>query len=292
MAQLLAPGLAEIMFNWLQMHPEEYSQYLNVLSTTRAYEEDQVFATLGKMPTKPEGEPIKYLDPVQGGSVRYVPNGFGMGWRVTREMFEDDQYGIIRQIPECFTMSMRETVEVTGAYLLNNAFTAANVFTADGLALCSTVHPLIGGGTYSNESATDAALGVTSLQEIIILFEKMVNDMGIHVRSVPRYLIHSVDKQFIVGEILNSQFRPYTGNNEVNVMQGRLEPIALHYLTASGPFFVTAEKSETRLKFYWRDRPLTESQDDFDTKSAKYSLWCRFVAGATHWTGFAGSNGP
>jgi hypothetical protein len=289
-AQLLAPGLAEIMYNWLQMHPEEYSQYINVLSTTKAYEEDQVFATLGKMPSKPEGTPIKYFDPIQGGSIRYVPNGFGMGWRVTREMMRDDQYGIIRQIPEAFVMSNREAVEVTAAAILNGAF--STIITADGVSLCNKSHPLMGGGTYSNESATDAALGVTSLQEIIILFEKMVNDVGIHVRSIPRFLVHSVAKQFIVGEVLNSQFKPYTGNNEVNVMQGRLEPIALHYLTADGPFFVTASKEETRLKFYWRDRPETESQDDFDTKAAKYSIWGRWVAGATHWTGFAGSNGP
>lgn len=289
-AQLLAPGLMEIMFNWLSQHAEEYSQYINVLSTTKAYEEDIMISTLGKMPSKPEGEPIKYLDPIQGPSIRYVPGGFGMGWRVTREMMRDDQYNIMTQMPGMFTMSLRELVEVTAAAVLNNGFTTQT--TMDGLALFSTAHPLLGGGTYSNRSATDAALSVTSLQEIILLFEKMVNDMGIHVRSVPEDLWISPDKQFIAGEILNSQYKPYTGNNEVNVMQGRLVPKVCHFFTATGPFFVLGKKSDHRLKFYWRDRPETESQDDFDTKAAKYSIWTRFVAGATHWTGTAGSNGP
>jgi len=289
-SQLLAPGLMEIMYNWLALHPEEYSMYMNVKDTSRAYEEDQLISTIGKMPTKPEGTPIKYLDPLQGGSIRYTPNGFGMGWRVTREMMQDDQYNTISQTPQTFTMSLRELVEATAAAVLNGAFTST--VTIDGVSLCNTAHPLLGGGTYSNRSATDGAISTTILQELIILYEKMVNDVGIHVRSVPRYLWHSPDKQFIAGEILNSQFKPYTGNNEVNVMQGRLEPAVLHYLTAAGPFFVGAAKEETRLKFYWRQRPETESQDDFDTKSAKYSIFSRFVAGATHWTGFAGSNGP
>jgi hypothetical protein len=291
-AQLLAPGLMEVMFNWLSMHPEEYAQYINVKDTARAYEEDIMVSTLGKMPTKPEGEPIKYLDPIQGGSIRYVPNAFGMGWRVTKEMMQDDQYNIISQMPQMFMMSLRELVEVTAAAVLNNAFSSTGTLTIDGLSLFNTAHPLLGGGTYSNRSATDAALSTTSLQELIILFEKMTNDMGIHVRSVPVNLWISPDKQFIAGEILNSQFKPYTGNNEVNVMQGRLEPAILHYLTATGPFFITANKAEHRMKFYWRQRPETENQDDFDTKSAKYSIFARFVAGATHWTGTAGSNGP
>jgi hypothetical protein len=289
-AQLLAPGLAEIMYNWQVQHPEEYSQYMNVLSTTRAYEEDQVVSTLGKMPTKPEGESIKYFDPTQGGSIRYVPASYGMGWRVTREMLADDQYNIIRQTPEAFMMSLREKVESVAADVLNNAFSAQT--TVDGVALCYASHPLLGGGTYSNRSATDAALSVTTLAELIILFEKMVNDMGLKVRSVPRYLWISPDKQFIASEILHSQFKPYTGSNEVNVMQGRLEPRVLHFLTSTGAFFITSEKTEHRLKFYWRERPVTESQDDFDTKSAKYTIYGRWVAGATHWTGFAGSNGP
>lgn len=289
-SQLLATGLAEVMYNWQVAHPEEYSQFMNVLSTTKAYEEDQVISTLGKMPTKPEGEAIKYFDPIQGGSIRYVPAGYGMGWRVTREMLDDDQYGIIKQTPEAFMMSLREKVESVAADVLNNAFVLQT--TADGIAICSTAHPLLGGGTYSNRSATDAALSITCLQEIILLFEKMVNDMGLKVRSVPRHLWISSDKQFVASEILHSQFRPYTGNNEVNVMQGRLEPHVLHYLTSSGAFFITADKSETKLKFYWRTRPITESQDDFNTKGAMYTIWGRWVAGATHWTGFAGSNGP
>jgi len=78
----------------------------------------------------------------------------------------------------------------------------------------------------------------------------------------------------------------------VNVMQGRLEPRILHYLTAAGPWFVTGDKMDHRLKFYWRNRPEYENQDDFDTKSAKYSIYARFVAGATHWTGTTASNGP
>ncbi len=67
-SQLLAPGLNDVMFEWLKEHPEEYSQFLKVGTSKRAYEQDQIIAGLGLARIKPEQENITYDDPEQGGS--------------------------------------------------------------------------------------------------------------------------------------------------------------------------------------------------------------------------------
>lgn len=289
-AQLLAPGLRQIIYNELEAHAEEYSQIFNVYPSTRAYEEDVLIAGLGTLQPKPEGMPISYDDPIQGGSLRYTHSSYALGFQVTKEMWDDDLYGTIKQVSQDFAGSIKQTIEVNAINTLVNSFGTQT--SIDGVSLVNTAHPLLGGGTYSNESATDIALSTTGIQEILLLFEKQVNERGLLKRLIPRVLVIPVDKQFIAGEILHSSYKPYTGNNELNVFQGRLEPMVNHYLTASGPWWVLADKSQHTLKFYWRTQPQYQSQDDPNTLGANYSVFLRQSNGATYWHGIAGSNAP
>jgi len=288
-AQLLAAGLFSVIYEDLQMHPEEYSGFFNVYSTTKAYEEDQLVAGLGAVPTKPEGEAIKLDSPIQGGSLRYQPISYGLGFQVTREMWDDDQYGIMRKVSQDFGGSIRQTVESNAAAVLNNSFTTQN--SIDGVSLINTAHPLLGGGTYSNASATNVAFSTTGMQELIILFEKMVNERGLLKQMIPEEVWLSVDQQFKAGEILHSAYKPYTGNNEINVMQGRLQPRINHFFSSSTAWWVAAAKSQQWLKHYWRVMPEFDSQDDFMTKGASYSVYFRNIDGVTYWHGLAGSPG-
>jgi hypothetical protein len=288
-AQLLAPGLFSVIYEDLAMHPEEFSALFNVHPTTKAYEEDQLVAGLGSVPPKPEGEPIKLDEPIQGGNVRYQPAAFGLGFQVTREMWDDDQYGIMQRVSQDFAGGIRQTIEAGAIGVLTNSFTTQK--SVDGVSLCNVAHPLLGGGTYSNQSATNVAFSITGMQELILLFEKMQNERGLIKRMVPEEVWFPVDLQFKAGEILHSAYRPYTGNNEVNVMQGRLTPYTNHYLTSTTAWWILSAKNSHTLKFFWRTQPMFDSQDDFMTKGANFSTFFRFIAGVTYWHGIAGSPG-
>jgi hypothetical protein len=291
-AQLLAPGLWGIIYEDLDPQPEEYSQIFNVGPSTRAYEEQVLLAGLGAVPTKPEGEVIKMDDPIQGGSWRLTHQAYGLGFQVTREAYSDDQYGKIRQIGSDFSSSIKQTIEATAANVLNNGFTATTgTITVDGVTLFNKTHPLLGGSTYSNECSTDISLSLAGMQEIILLAEKSVNERGLIKRLMIKELIIPPDLQFIAGEILNSAYKPQTGDNEVNVLQGRVEPVMNHYLTSKTAWFVAADKSKHNLQFFWREQPMFESQDDFFTKGANFSTFFRFSTGAWYWHGLFGSKG-
>jgi phage major head subunit gpT-like protein len=288
-AQLLAPGLGAIIFDELETLPEEYSQIFNIYSSTSAYEEDQLVAGLGAIPKKPEGESIAYDEPIQGGSKRFTHESFGLGFQVTREMWDDDKYGIMKRVSQDFAGGIRQTLEAAYANVLNLGFTSTT--TIDGEYLFSTAHPLLGGGTYPNRLSTDAALSVSGLQEALLIFEKMVNERGLLRRLMPEFLEIPSDLQFVAGEILQSSYVPYSGSNEVNVMQGRLLPRINHYFSSATAWFVTAPKSKHTLKGYWRTQPQFDSQDDFGTKGASFSVFFRFSCGATYWHGVLGSAG-
>jgi hypothetical protein len=74
-------------------------------------------------------------------------------------------------------------------------------------------------------------------------------------------------------------------------MQGRLEPYINHYLTLTTAWFVFAEKRQHKLKFFWREQPTFDSQDDFFTKGANFSTFFRFSVGADYWHGTCASKG-
>lgn len=286
-AQLLAPGLQSILFEWLEEHPEEYSQFMDVSTSENAYDEDQVIGGLGLARQKLEGDQIGYDDPIQGGTKRYLHTTFGLGWQVTMEMLQDDRYDIMQKVPPELMKSCRQLWEQQAALTLQNGYSTTT--SANGVSLFNTAQPLLGGGTYSNRLATLSDLSVTSLQDIIIAYENTVNERGLRMMLSPDNLWIPPELQFVAEEILQSQFKPYTGNNEINPVQGRLSPSVLHFLQ-SNTFWAVSSNDTNYLKFKWRMKPVTESIDDFETKGTKHSIVFRISTGCTDWRGWAGGN--
>lgn len=285
-SQLLAPGFMEIILDELPQHPEEYSQFLQVSNSTRAYEQDQILAGFGQARLKNEGEQITYDDPSQGGSVRYIMDTYALAWQVTEEMMEDDQSGKMRTLPRDLIKGCRETWEQVGANVLVNGF--GSIITHDGLSLFNTAHALGGGGTQSNRLNPDAQLSVTALQNLMILFENLTNERGLKIRVSPDKLWIPPDLQFTAAKVLQSQFDPDSANNAINPVQGRLEPCVLHFLTDTDNWHVSSS-SYNKLKFFWRKQPELKSWDDNETNSSKFSIHFRIAAGATDYIGWAGS---
>ncbi len=285
-ALLLAPGLQILGVDWLKEHPEEYSQFLEVETSENAYEEDAQIAGFGLARSKPEGTPFQMDNPIQGATKRYIHEPYGLGWMITREMWDDDRYGIMKKMAPELMKGCRQLWEQIGANVLNNGF--STVTTVDGETFFNTAHPLLGGGTYGNRLSPDASLSVTAMQDALMMYEYMVNERGLKMRISPDTLYIDGSQQFIAKEILDSPFKPYTGNNEKNTLQGRLDVTVLHYLTSQTRWFVGSKESN-KAKLIWRKKPMTDVSDDPATLGARHTVYFRLSAGVTHWAGWVGS---
>lgn len=286
-SQLLAPGLHSILFDYLPDHPEEYSQFMQVETADSAYTEDQIIGGLGLARPKLEGSQITYDDPIQGGSKRYLHTTFALGWQITMEMMSDDRYDIMQKVPPKLMKSCRQSWEQTAANTLIQGFTT--VLTADGVTLFNSAHPLLGGGTYSNRLNPLSDLSVTSLQDATILYENTLDERGLRVQLTPDNLWIPPELQFVASEILQSQYKPYTSNNEINPVQGRFTPVVLHFLTSSTTWMLSSNDTNY-VKFFWRAKPTTDTIDDFETKGVKHSIIFRISTGATDWRGWVAGN--
>ena len=296
-SHLLAPDLRKVFFTRYMQYPDEYSQVFNVASSVKNYEEDSEIVALGTMPEKPQGEPITYDDPFQAAAKRrYTHKSYALGFRVTEELYADDLYGVIRRVaPQGLASSAHQTIEVTAWNVINRAFNSA--YTGrDSQPLCSTVHPNIkidvGSGPFANKPSTDVDLGVTSLQAAIENLENTTDDRGLNVQLKPRLLIIAPENKWMTRELLNSEHRPHTADNEINaLLDEELKYLVCHYFSDTDAWFLVAGKEDHYLTFYWRKKLAFENDDDFDTGDAKFKAGMRFSVDFSGWRGVYGSSG-
>jgi len=294
-SHLLQPVLHEIFFEKYGMWPKEYPQIFDVQNTDRAYEQDLEVMGLGPMVKKQEGRPISYDDPAQGQLKTYTPEPYALGFRVTHELFKDDQHNIIKRMPSSLSRSAHQTEEVYAWNIINNAFSSTQLG-PDGQPLCSVAHPnataAVGTGPYSNRLATDADLSITSLQAMVQLMEGMTDDRDINLMIRPKILLIPYQLKWMARELLNSEKKPHTADNEINALSEEgLQYMVCHYMTSDSAWFLLASKEEHYLRWFWREALAFDNDDDFDTGDAKFKAYMRFTAGFSGWRGVAGTSG-
>jgi len=290
-APLLAPGLWRVLFNEIAAQPNQWMGIFHKHTTKRAYEEDTKVSGLGSMTLKPEGDSINFDVPIMGAGVRYTPSSYGLGFRITREMWDDDLYMIMDKMAAELGRASSYKIEVDAWSVLNNAFNTSFAG-ADGLPLISTAHTrLDGGANQSNRPSVDVDFSATSYQAALDHFKILNDDRGRPIVMTPSLLIISPAFEWAAREILESEFKPYTANNEINVLRsdGKVDYITSRYLTDDDSWFLLAPNHD--LNFFWRVRPETGEADDFLTGDALFKIYARYSKGFTEWRGVYGSSG-
>lgn len=287
-SELYAPGLAKVFFNEYAMFPAEGSEVVNVKTSKRSFEEAMMVVAFGATQTKPEGTGVAYEDLSDYAPIRVTMVSRALGFRVTVEARDDEMYGVIDSAPGALSRSVRQTREAVMMSPFNNAF-SSSFPVIDGKALCAIDHPLKGGGTFSNKLTAD--LSPTSLKAALIAADKWIDDKGMPIMIPMVNLVIPVDLQFRAGEIFGSSQMPYNWDNTINVLRNKLQPKAMHFLTSTSAWFVTARKEQHGICFYDRRKPSFENADDFDTGDEKYKTFHREASVAWHHMGVIGSDG-
>lgn len=309
--KLMAPGLRKIYNDAFdtEQKAKQYPMLFNIQTSDKAYEQDSKMSGFGPLQEKPENTPITYANIVQGGDKRYIHLTYGLGVRTSKELYDDDQYGVIKKAPQSLARSIRYTEEVVAWNILNQGFSGA-VQTIDGVSLFNNQHPLLGGpsatanwtglsnvisaaGTYPNRPSTDIDLSYTALQLASIQFERSIDSQGMPINIKPKLLVIPPELKFIAKELLGSTGKPGTSDNDINSLIGEdLQFMISSYLTSQSAWFLFADKKNHSLNYFVRQAPRQSFDDDFDTDAIKQKTTMRISAGATDWLGTWGSNGP
>jgi len=274
-------------------YPEEYVNLFEKDTSDKAFEEEVGYSGFGLASQINEGEAVLYDEAMQGFVTRYNHVKYGLGFIITSEMIDDDQYMIVaKKRAKALAFSMRQTKEVVGANVYNRAFTSGYTG-GDGVVMCSSAHPNAAGGTSSNLLATASDLNEAALEQAVIDLMLFTNDRGLRIAVHPKKLIIPPQLVFEAQRILKSPLRPSTANNDINALksQGYFEEIVVnHYLTSSTAWFVMTDVQDG-LKYFERKADEFKDDSDFDSDNLKYKATGRFSFGWTDWRGIYGTPG-
>lgn len=287
---LLDPSFRHIITDEYSRRPDYYSQIFHVESSDRQSEKMSQVTSFGLFTEKPEGSGISYDDPKQGYDVEAVHAAYALGFRVTEEMYHDDQFRIMKRMPVMLTVSAKETVETVAWSLINNGFSSTSTF-GDGKTLFADDHPLVLGGTQKNTLATPADLSATALKQAIQDFEETTDFRGLPLRLKPDILMVPPALEWTAKELLNSTLKPESSNNDINALKDRGLTLFINpYITDPDSWYLI-DTTHHQLYFFWRKILSFESDTDFNTGDGLFKASMRFSRTAADWRGVYGSPG-
>lgn len=264
--------------------PVEHTDLFEKHESHKQYEEDVGISSFGLAAVKPEGQSLQYDTEQQGFITRYTHIVYGLGFMVTKEAFEDDQYDVIAQKrAKELAFSMRQTKEIVAANVYNRAFNASYTG-GDGSQMVVSTHANAVGGTWSNTLAVNANLSEAALEQACIDIARFTNDRGLRIAVMPNSIHIPAELMFEAERIVKSQYRVGTNNNDISalVSMGKF-PGGIkvnHYFTSTTAWFVRT-KMQNGLKYLERRGDTFEEDNSFDNDTALFKATGRYAFGWT-----------
>jgi hypothetical protein len=290
----LLPGLNALFGLEYARYGEEHKELYETETSERSFEEETKLSGFSAAPVKNEGSAIAYDNAQEAWTARYNHETIALGFSLTEEAIEDNLYdSLSARYTKGLARAMAYTKQVKAAATLNNGFSAAYTG-GDGVALFSTAHPLVNGGTNGNTPSTQADLNETSLENAVIQIAAWTDERGLLIAAKPKKLVVPPALQFVATRLLETELRVGTNNNDINAIKNNgsvSEGYTInHFLTDTNAWFLTTDVPNG-LKHFVRT-PLSNSMDgDFDTGNVRYKSRERYSFGWSDPLGIYGSSG-
>ena len=291
----LLPGLNALFGLEYERYGEQHKEIYDTESSERSFEEETKLSGFSAAPVKNEGSAIAYDNAQEAWTARYNHETIALGFSITEEAVEDNLYdSLSARYTKGLARAMAYTKQTKAAAVLNNGFSAGVYAGGDGVALFSTAHPLISGGTNSNRPSTGADLNETSLESAVIQIAAWTDERGLLIAAKPRKLVIPPALQFTATRLLETSLRVSTADNDINALKNNgsiPEGYCINnYLTDTNAWFLTTDVPNG-MKHFVRT-PLSNSMDgDFDTGNVRYKSRERYSFGVSDPLGVFGSPG-
>jgi hypothetical protein len=291
MPDLLWPGIQAIFGTSYDKLEKQYSRIFDVRRSKKAYEKVLEATGFGFAAVKAEGQSIMYDSNGQGPTTTFTHVTYGLGYMITREAVEDNQYQEVAEAnAQALPFSMLITKETVHANVLNRGFNSSYAG-GDGQPLFSASHPTAN-GTQSN-LLTAADLSEAAIEDAVTNITLASNSAGMPIALKPVRLVINPRDLFNATRILKSELRVGGNNNDVNAikMLGVVpEVVVNNYLDDPDAWFMQTNAPNGLISYQRRDLDL-QDDSDFDTENMKHKATERYSAGWGDWRSVFGNAG-
>lgn len=238
---LLLPGLMEVIGQYEQI-PAQWSRFLDLRDSMMSQERVADERYLGLASLKNQGAPVQF-DNAAGDRYTYnlVPFVMALGYAITQEAIEDNLYKSKFDPTNLGLMnSFNQTKEILAANLLNTATTYNSTIGGDGVAMCSTSHP-VDGNTWANRPSVDVGLNETSLENAAIQIRYFLDQAGLRIMARPQKLLVPPQLRYVAIRLMETELRTGSANNDINAVRytGEFQGFeTLDFLTSAYAWFV------------------------------------------------------
>lgn len=183
------------------------------LQTEHAAYIEEVYKGSGLFPVVGETQAVPISTPKVANKLTTYVKDFAQGIELSKDLFDDNMHGVWNRTVADLAMKARVTQDQNAFGVFRGAFTTT--LTADGVALVSASHVLIGGGTTSN--IVSGALSDTTLNTAIIALRQQVDQAGVILGNTPSILLvpSALFKKAVV--LTESALAADSANNNINV---------------------------------------------------------------------------
>lgn len=290
----LLPGLNALFGLEYARYGEEHKEIYDIETSERSFEEETKLSGFSAAPVKSEGSAIAYDNGQEAWTARFNHETIALGFSITEEAMEDNLYdSLSARYTKALARGMAYTKQVKAAAVINSGFSGAVTY-GDGVALFSTAHPLVSGGTNSNRPTVAADLNETSLEAAVIQIAAWTDERGLLIAAKPKKLIVPPALMFVATRLLETSLRVGTTDNDINAIKnnGSIPEgyTVNHFLTDNNGWYLTTDVPNG-LKHFVRVPLATSSDGDFDTGNIRYKARERYSFGVSDPLGIFGSPG-
>lgn len=290
--ELLEPILGEIFYNQYDQIPSMIESLFNMQTTSNPYEDDLSLGSMGLF-RKFQGS-VDYDRPYVQYKKTYEFPEYADGFKIERKLYDDEMHGIMNQRPADLAEAAKRRREMDAATIFNYAdqTTATDPegetidsTGADGRPLCDDQHPTKSPDGPTHRSNKDSlTLNHANLQTTKNKMRKFQDDRGNKISVVPDTLVVGVDLEEQGWELIQSEKKIDTAENNPNIHHGRYTLVVWDYLEDDGRWFL-ADSRYMRRYLKWFDRIPIEfaMKEEFDELVAKYRAYMRYEAGWSDW---------
>ncbi len=244
-------SIKEEMF---QQFPREYTQFMRVEHTDKAFIKRSYMGGLGMPRANRDLEEIPFVTAPKGPVSLFTPVNYRLGYQIEKQTIEQEEWGLLASRPKSMLYGSSVLMDIAGANLLNNGLTVQSYdFDPSGTAksLFSTTNTREDlGGTWANLINQDLPITTeTVFQAIASLLYNITDSNGLPIAYSGTFNIlvptvgYTLWQQAV--EVVNSLMNPNTTDNKLNAVkhQFNLKVVPLRFATNPTRWFVTWDVS-------------------------------------------------
>ena len=289
---LLEPGFLEI-FNDSYREPDRvYSKIFNVRTSNKQDERFSSVTGFSLLTVKAENATIDYDDPIQGYDILLSHVTYAKGFKISKELWDDDQYNIMNEKPRQLGVAARRTEETVAANVFNRGFNSGYLG-GDDQELFSTVHPREDAGTsQSNASSIGLTFGEENYEVGKLAMRGQLDGRGQIIEVMPSVLLIPQALKKTADIVFKSNLRSGTADNDFNPYLNEVQVVEWLYMNRNTTHWFLIDKDTARGLVYLQKEKLTFSQDEaWESDAALFKVRERFSVGFYAWRGTWGSQG-